>query len=208
MLRANIAACHLQLKEWKEAVEAATKAVDCLVRIDPVPVAPKAKSSAKDVDSETRSRAVPPMTDESEEHGAVQELSDAQVARMEAFQESGHTSADARRIRIKALLRRAKARSELGGWANLAGAQEDYTQLATMREVGGLDRKTVDSALRTLPARVSNAQTAEMGEMMGKLKDLGNGFLKPFGLSTDMFNFVKDEKTGGYSMNFDQGKKA
>ncbi|KAI4154866.1 MAG: hypothetical protein LQ340_001373 [Diploschistes diacapsis] len=46
------------------------------------------------------------------------------------------------------------------------------------------------------------AQEREMGEMMGKLKELGNGILKPFGLSTDMFNFQKDEKTGGYNMSF------
>lgn len=44
------------------------------------------------------------------------------------------------------------------------------------------------------------AKETEMGEMMGKLKDLGNGLLKPFGLSTDSFKFEKDEKTGGYSI--------
>lgn len=33
---------------------------------------------------------------------------------------------------------------------------------------------------------------------------LGNGLLKPFGLSTENFNMVKDENTGGYSMNFAQ----
>lgn len=44
-----------------------------------------------------------------------------------------------------------------------------------------------------------------MSEMWGKLKSLGDGILKPFGLSTNNFQMVKDEKTGGYSMNFSQG---
>ena len=68
------------------------------------------------------------------------------------------------------------------------------------------DKKIVQEALVKLPPRIKQAQEKEMGEMMGKLKELGNGILKPFGLSTDMFNMVKDEKTGGYSMSFNQGQ--
>ena len=83
------------------------------------------------------------------------------------------------------------------------------------------DRKIIVRQLKELPPRTKAAQEKEMSEMMGKLKQvsltlycyknpyllsqLGNGILKPFGLSTDNFQMVKDEKTGGYSMNFNQG---
>ena len=63
------------------------------------------------------------------------------------------------------------------------------------------DKTFVKQQLVIIPPRAKAAQEKEMSEMMGKLKELGNGFLKPFGLSTDMFNMQKDEKTGGYSMS-------
>lgn len=114
--------------------------------------------------------------------------------------------ANIQRIRSKSLMRRARARSEAGGWQNLAGAEEDYKALAAKPEsLAPADLRIVRTQLRQLPPRTKAAQEKEMGEMWGKLKDLGNGILKPFGLSTENFNMVKDEKTGGYSMNFQPG---
>jgi len=61
----------------------------------------------------------------------------------------------------------------------------------------------------SLPPKVSAAKDKEVADMMGKLKDLGNGILKPFGLSTENFKVVQGEG-GGYSLSFDGGggKKA
>ncbi|KAJ9648094.1 hypothetical protein H2199_001871 [Coniosporium tulheliwenetii] len=184
VLRSNIAACHLKLADWKAAMTAATEALEALDRLDP----PAKKLEGK--------------VDE----GVVEEVDEETAEKIEALARSGRTRDDVQKIRTKALLRRAKARMETGGWAALQGADEDYKQLAAMPNLSPLDRKSVDSALRTLPPRLAEAKQKEMGEMMDKLKQLGNGILKPFGLSTDNFNMIKDEKTGGYSMQFNQNK--
>ena len=112
---------------------------------------------------------------------------------------------DIRRIRSKALLRRGRARSEAGGWQNLAGAEEDYKTLSRMDGLTAADKHTINSQLRTLPPRTKAAQETETAEMWGKLRSLGDGILKPFGLSTNNFQMVKDEASGGYSVNFTQG---
>ena len=113
---------------------------------------------------------------------------------------------DILRIRSKALMRRAKAKSEQGGWANLQNAEDDYKALSQLPTLPPQDQKIVQAALRSLPPRIDAAKEKEMGDMMGKLKELGNGILKPFGLSTDNFKMEKDPNSGGYSMNFNQGR--
>lgn len=180
VLRSNIAACHLKLAEWKEAVASATKALNSLDRLDP--------SFPKDISKST-----------------ITEVDDTTEVLLCALTRTHHTINDVHRLRTKALLRRAKARHLLGGWASLQGAHEDYTALSKpSHQLSSLDHKSVQAALRTLPMQLEEAKNAEMADMMGKLKQLGNGILKPFGLSTDNFQFNKDESSGGYSMNFSQ----
>ena len=203
VLRSNIAACHLKLEEWKEAISNATAALDGLDRLERQ--AKKKEAAAAAADDDDRS-------------GEKTESAEAEIVSPGAAEAGGEAhrarrDEDIARIRAKALMRRARARSELGGWANLEGAIEDYKRLAGMcgsgadggARLGPADERIVRAQLAALPARARAAQERETAEMWAKLKDLGNGLLRPFGLSTDNFKMVKDEKTGGYSLSFQGG---
>ncbi|KAL1994881.1 hypothetical protein VTN49DRAFT_1068 [Thermomyces lanuginosus] len=190
VLRSNIAACYLKLQDWKSAVDAATASIECLDRCIP-------KRKDGDTDSSTKSAG------NDGQHGVIElAAGEDEKTQLERLDREDSRRRDVQRIRAKALLRRARARTELDGWANLQGAEEDYKELSTMDNLPAQDRKFVQKALRELPPRIHVAREKEMAEMMGKLKELGNGILKPFGLSTDNFKLIKDEKTGGYSVQF------
>jgi len=201
VLRSNVAACHLKLEEWKSAVTSATAALDNLDRLEREEEEKhKAYLAQKEEEDVVELEIVSPGAAKAGPAVPVTEAEDPTEAAYKKRQ------GDIARIRTKALLRRARARSELGGWSSLEGAVEDYKKLSTMQaNLGATDKKIVQSQLRILPPKAKAAQEKETAEMWGKLKDLGNGLLKPFGLSTDNFNMVKDEKSGGYSMNFEGG---
>ncbi|KAH9982503.1 hypothetical protein BGW80DRAFT_1263603 [Lactifluus volemus] len=78
---------------------------------------------------------------------------------------------------IRALQRRAQCNEKIGSWSALSSAKEDYNTL--------------------------EAQKREVGEMVDKLKGIGNNVLGRFGLSTENFKFEPNGQ-GGYSLNFSQ----
>lgn len=202
VLRSNVAACHLKLQEWKEAVESAEKGITNLENLEPLPTLPKPKDSRKEGKD---------AVEEANGDG-IEEVSEEVEERIANLQKSGRTLDEVRKLQIKLLMRRAKAKAEVGTWANLQGADEDYRTLLSPTMQGFLsptDLRSVKEASKVLTPRLNEAKEREMGEMMDKLKGLGNSVLGMFGMSTDNFQFVKDEKSGGYSMNFNQnpGKK-
>lgn len=242
VLQSNIAACHLQLREWKEAIDSAERGLQNLERELPMPKPENDKS--KDKSGKQEEKASDNKTNSlSNDDREVIELpdDDDEEATAEALRKlnlSDQRKADILRIRTKLLLRRARAKVSIcdepaktaavdlnpdsdepqqksqkksgifengSQWGNLSTALADYQTLSTpeyFRNLPSQDQKTVIEMLRSLPSRVETAKKKEVDEMLGKLKDLGNGILKPFGLSTDMFKMTQDPSTGGWSMNF------
>jgi tetratricopeptide (TPR) repeat protein len=204
VLRSNIAACHLKLGEWKQSADAASKGIDCLERLERLPVVRAPERRGKEGKDGVMKE------DEKGAGEVVEEVDEDLEARIENLRLSGHTIAQVRKLQVKMLMRRAKAKTELDGWANLQAADEDYRVLLSPTMEPALaptDKRSVLESARALGPRLNKAKEQEMAEMMGKLKGLGNSFLKPFGLSTENFKFEQDAKTGGYSMNFDQGAR-
>lgn len=107
VLKSNISACYLKLEDWKAAIESANAALDALVRLQPTSTAEDGKSGGAD--------------DGVVEIGGEGEDAEQELAKLEM---SDQRRQDIRRIKGKALMRRARAKSEEGGWGNLQGAEE------------------------------------------------------------------------------------
>ncbi|XP_072119785.1 tetratricopeptide repeat protein 1 isoform X2 [Mobula birostris] len=98
---------------------------------------------------------------------------------------------------IRAFLRRAELYEKT---EKLDEALQDYKTIVEK------DPSVVQAreACMRLPQQIEERNEKMKEEMLGKLKDLGNMVLRPFGLSTDNFLLQKDPNSGSYSINFVQ----
>ncbi|GAA97779.1 uncharacterized protein L969DRAFT_83679 [Mixia osmundae IAM 14324] len=103
---------------------------------------------------------------------------------------------------VKALHRRAMTNERIAGWSGYSAALEDWRKLSKLSKA-----PPSYTHIQRLQKLSDEARDKETAEMMTKLKGLGNSFLGKFGMSTDNFQFVKNEDTGGYSMNFNQNAR-
>ncbi|XP_015171030.1 PREDICTED: tetratricopeptide repeat protein 1 [Polistes dominula] len=98
---------------------------------------------------------------------------------------------------VKAYIRRAQLYEETD---KLDESLEDYKKILTFDP----SHSEANYAVRRLPPLINERNEKLKTEMLGKLKDLGNMVLKPFGLSTNNFELQKDPNSGGYSVKFHQ----
>ena len=100
---------------------------------------------------------------------------------------------------VKAYVRRAQLYEEA---EKLDEALEDYKKVLTFDPA----HTEANYGVRRLPPLIQERNEKLKTEMLGKLKDLGNMVLKPFGLSTNNFELQKDPNSGGYSVKFNQNQ--
>ncbi|CAG5133649.1 unnamed protein product [Candidula unifasciata] len=98
---------------------------------------------------------------------------------------------------LKALLRRAELYEKT---EKLDEALKDYQKVVELDPSQGMAR----AACVKLAEQIKDRNEKMKEEMIGKLKDLGNLVLRPFGLSVNNFNLQKDPTTGSYSVQFQQ----
>ncbi|KAK8723865.1 hypothetical protein OTU49_011576 [Cherax quadricarinatus] len=100
-------------------------------------------------------------------------------------------------VYTKAILRRANLNEET---ENLDEALKDFQRVLELDPAS----KESHEAVRRLPDMINERNEKLKEEMIGKLKDLGNMFLRPFGLSTRNFELKQDPGSGGYNISFKQ----
>ncbi|KAF3905020.1 hypothetical protein AA313_de0204165 [Arthrobotrys entomopaga] len=206
ILHANIAAGYIKLKKWKEAEDAATNSLTASGEDDEILRFMEMKKRKKEENEKKEREKIEGNKDAGGTSSVkTQDTSDGRIEEIEGEEEENVEWGK----NWKARLRRAKAREMQNTWQSLAGALEDYRILSNNRfqPIPAIDRKGIQQALTRIPPILEEKKNTEVAEMMGKLKGLGDTILKPFGLSTNNFQMVKDEKSGGYSLNFSQKNK-
>jgi tetratricopeptide (TPR) repeat protein len=100
---------------------------------------------------------------------------------------------------LKALQKRAEVyRDYDDSDAKLDECLSDFQRIL---ELDPPNSNQVKQVIRNLEAQIQHRNERLKDEMLGKLKDLGNVLLKPFGLSTNNFEMSPND-SGGYSLNF------
>jgi hypothetical protein len=96
----------------------------------------------------------------------------------------------------------------LGTWKELEAAVAEYEALLEGKGLEAplteAEKKECKRGLERCRKMLEEVRAKEVGEAMKGLRSLGDGLLRPFGMSTSDFGMAPDGK-GGYSLQFKKG---
>ncbi|CAJ0927605.1 unnamed protein product, partial [Mesorhabditis belari] len=191
---------HFGQGEWAMAKEEYQKGLDYLKE----KYADRTNESTDESDEKTETEPESSTSTVPEEISTLRAtlLSNMSAAfiKMEQWEPAVHTATMSIKEGVKnekALERRAFAYSKIDDKLNLA--LQDYESLSKTFP----DRTQYRQKITELKKLVDEQNEKLKQEMMDKLKGFGDFCLRPFGLSTNSFQFTPNE-TGGYSMSLKQ----